>query len=925
MKKTDNWVGKKTLRSIIFGLFVIVFFIGIVLMYYHMVYEEKKSNIIKDGKMAALQSADECNSYLSTNIDLIKFAAYTLDGMITDNKTDEEIQDYLVSQSTAVKNAVLENSTGLYAYINGRFFSGTNWVPPEGYVAVDRPWYKKPMESPGKVTVLEPYIDVQSGNTMLALGKTLCDGESVISVDVSLDQVQKITEDAVINENSDIEMILTDEGVVVTHSDINEVGKNYSEETGTFGAEIMKHLSDEDDNYFEIKFNGYHYIVYAADFQNGWHCISVNDATKVFSSLNVFLSITIAVIIAIVLIIGILVAVSNRRGVMAERAIAASEAKSAFLSNMSHEIRTPLNAIIGMNEMILRECKDENILSYSQNVKTSGNTLLSIVNDILDFSRIEAGKLEIINVDYDLSSVLNDLVNMVRTRADEKGLKLILDFDKDTPKNLNGDEVRIKQIITNILTNAVKFTEKGSVTFCLKHKVNPEEKDSVLLYVSVEDTGIGIKEEDMKKLFSEFERIEEKKNRSIEGTGLGMNITENLLSMMGSSLKVESEYGKGSRFSFVLKQRVNSWKKLGDYEKASKKALSSYTGHHESFKAPQAKILICDDNYMNLAVIESLLKHTEVATDTAGSGDEAIKLALNKKYDIIFLDHMMPEKDGIETLHELNEIKEGINYDTPKICLTANAVSGSREFYISKGFNDYLTKPVDVQKLEEMMIKYLPSDIVEIVDVKDDDSSIDELPEEIKSLSNEGLIDVKTGIHNSGTLDAYLSLLKIFYKSLDENADEIEKHFNNEDWTNYTIKVHALKSSARIIGAVDFGEEAQKLENAGKSGDYKYLNANNYAFMEKYKSFKLILEPLFTNDNQDTDKPLADKELMADAYIELKAAAEDMDCDRLLDIFTEMEEYCIPENEAKLWDKLKDASESFDYELVVKLLTADGE
>ena len=923
MVNKNNWVGKRTLRSFLFGAFVIVFFIGIVLAYYHMVYEEKRNNIIKDGRIAAIQSANEFDNYISTNIDLINFAAYTLDEMIVEGKSDEEIQDYLVSQSVAVKSAVLENYTGLYAYINGRFFSGTNWVPPEGYDAVSRPWYIKPMGNPGVVTILEPYLDVQSGNTMLALGKTLCDGKSVISVDVSLERVQNLTEDAVLSENADIEMILTDEGIVVTHSDINEVGKNYSVDDGSFGAELMKRISKRDDGYFEFKYNGLYYIVYSANFQNGWHCISVHDATKAFDSLNIFFVLTIVVIIVMVSIIVILVAISNRRGVMAERAVAASEAKSSFLSNMSHEIRTPLNAVIGMNEMILRESDDQNILAYAKNVKASGNTLLSIVNDILDFSRIEAGKLEIINVDYDLSSLLNDLVNMVRTRANDKGLSLILDFDKETPKRLNGDEVRIKQIITNLLTNAVKFTEKGSITFRLNYQKDEEDDESVLLSVAVEDTGIGIKEEDMDKLFFEFERIEEKRNRSIEGTGLGMNITENLLSMMGSSLKIESVYGEGSRFSFKLKQKVKSWESLGDYEEASRKISKSKEKYHESFKAPEARVLICDDNPMNLVVIQNLMKHTEVIVDTVGSGAEAIKKADEKVYDIIFLDHMMPEKDGIETLHELCENKEGLNCKTPKICLTANAVSGSRQRYLSEGFDDYLTKPVDTKKLEKMMLKYLPSELVEKVEYKEDDDDIndDELTDELKKISSDGSINAKTGLQNSGSLDAYMSLLKIFYNSIDEIANGIEEHYKNKDWKNYTIKVHALKSSARIIGATDLGEEAQRLENAGKSDNMLYLKENNSKFLDTYKSFKALLEPLFSNDEEDDDKPLADDSLMKDLYVRLKSAAKDMDCDRLQDIFMETEGYRIPDSEKELWIKLKNASDNFNYELVISLLS----
>ncbi len=336
-----------------------------------------------------------------------------------------------------------------------------------------------------------------------------------------------------------------------------------------------------------------------------------------------------------------------------ERALAASEAKSSFLSNMSHEIRTPINAILGMNEMILRECNDKNILGYSESIRTAGSTLLGLVNDILDFSKIEAGKMEIIPVDYDLSSVINDLMNMIQTKADDKGLKLAFDISREVPKFLHGDEVRIKQIITNILTNAVKYTEKGTVTLYVSYEKITEEPDSIMLHVAVRDTGIGIRQEDMKKLFSEFDRIEEERNRNVEGTGLGMSITKRLLEMMGSSLQVESTYGLGSVFSFSLKQTVVKWEALGDYEEAYQSSLAGRKKYHEKIRAPEAEILVVDDTPMNLDVFIQLLKQTGIKIETATGGEEALSLSYDKKYDIIFLDHMMPDKDGIETLHEL--------------------------------------------------------------------------------------------------------------------------------------------------------------------------------------------------------------------------------------------------------------------------------
>ncbi len=608
---------------------------------------------------------------------------------------------------------------------------------------------------------------------------------------------------------------------------------------------------------------------------------------------------------------------------MSERAIAASKAKSFFLSNMSHEIRTPINAVLGMNEMILRECRDDNIAAYAESVRVAGNSLLGIVNDILDFSKIEAGKMEIIPVDYDLSSVLNDLVNMVQTRADEKGLKILIEFDKTTPKLLHGDDVRIKQVITNILTNAVKYTEKGSVTFRVAYEKLAGE-EAVLLKVSVKDTGIGIKKEDMEKLFSEFERIDEERNRYVEGTGLGMNITKRLLHMMGSDLQVSSVYGEGSEFSFAVKQGVVKWEELGDYEASYRQMLKSRKAYKERFTAPQAEVLMVDDNPMNLMVFKSLLKQTQLKVDVAESGDEGLAMAYDKKYDIIFLDHMMPDKDGIETLHEMQAQKMNPNIHTPVVCLTANAISGAREEYIKEGFDDYLTKPIDSVMLEELLIAYLPPEKVVRVQRESDETEEEiaaKLPQELQVLSGQSLIDVSGGIINSGGVEAYLPLLKVFYESADRNAEEINRLYADEDYKNYTIRVHALKSSARIIGAAAFGEKAQSLEDAGKDNNRAYIRENHETFMQDYARLRELLAPIYEGDKPDDSELIpADAEMMQDVYAELREAADSMDTERLEGVFEDMKGYSVPSEDAELFVALKKAADAYDYEKVLKLL-----
>ncbi len=382
----------------------------------------------------------------------------------------------------------------------------------------------------------------------------------------------------------------------------------------------------------------------------------------------------------------------------------ANRAKSAFLANMSHEIRTPINAILGMDEMILRESSEREVRSYAEDIQNAGKTLLSIVNDILDFSKVEEGKMEILPTQYDLGSVINDLVNMSRSRAENKGLRFTLNVDRETPLMLFGDEIRIRQCALNLLTNAVKYTERGSVTLGIEFE--PLSEDKILLRFTVTDTGIGLKREDMDKLFSPFDRIEESRNRSIEGTGLGMSITRQLLSLMNSRLDVQSVYGEGSTFSFALEQPVVKWTPIGEFAGRFESDRAQHTAYRESFHAPGARVLVVDDMPVNLTVIKGLLKRTKVVVDTAESGAEAVRKARQQKYDVIFVDHMMPGMDGIETLRELKDLPD--MEGTAFIALTANAVSGAREMYFDAGFSDYLPKPVDSKMLEEMLRTHLP-------------------------------------------------------------------------------------------------------------------------------------------------------------------------------------------------------------------------
>ncbi|MCR5767865.1 MAG: response regulator [Lachnospiraceae bacterium] len=392
-----------------------------------------------------------------------------------------------------------------------------------------------------------------------------------------------------------------------------------------------------------------------------------------------------------------------------EKADAANVAKSEFLANMSHEIRTPINAVLGMNEMIIRESDDPMIVKYARDVESAGKNLLAIINDILDLSKIEAGQMELIEAPYRLSSVLNDVVNMTIFRARSKSLQFEVTVEEDIPDKLYGDEVRIRRTVINVLNNAVKYTEKGKVRL----EVKQEREDPITnLIFRVIDTGIGIREEDIARLYNRFDRLDMQRNKTVEGTGLGLAITKGLLDLMGGKITVESEYGRGSVFTLTIPQKTLSLEPIGEWQKRFEETLKEKEKYKEGFHASDAKILVVDDTTVNLIVVKSLLKQSQLAIDTAVSGAEMLEMTDKTKYDLILLDQRMPRMDGIETLHHLRERHGGPNEDTPVICLTADAIAGARERYISEGFTDYLTKPIDGKELEKMLVSYLPPEKV---------------------------------------------------------------------------------------------------------------------------------------------------------------------------------------------------------------------
>lgn len=595
---------------------------------------------------------------------------------------------------------------------------------------------------------------------------------------------------------------------------------------------------------------------------------------------------------------------------------AANQAKSSFLANMSHEIRTPINAIIGMNEMILRESREGRILRYAGNIKNASKSLLSLINDILDFSKAESGKMEIINGNYQVSSLLNDLVNMIQPRAADKGLELKLDIDDQIPCELYGDEVRIRQIITNLLTNAVKYTKEGSVTLKVRCTRLPDT-DKVRLDVAVVDTGAGIKKEDQKRLFSTFQRVDEKANRGIEGTGLGLALSKQLLELMHSRLLLNSEYGRGSAFFFGLVQTIVDDKPIGDYKAMYERILRDARHYQESFQAPDARILVVDDTHMNLEVCKGLLKKTLVQIDTADSGIECLNMIMKKEYHIIFLDHKMPGMDGVQCLERMRQMENNPNANTKVIALTANAVSGAKEFYLSHGFDDYLSKPIQSEKLEALLCQYLPPQFLKMPQ----EESVDYL-EEPCIPPIDGIVEDDALRYAGGEQEEYLHNLKLYLEEFDGKKKKLEEFFREADLENYQIVAHAVKSTSKLIGANELSELAQQMEEASAARDMEAVRSGHMQFLERFTDQSACIADAIGGSGMEDPR----KEFIAVSPEELRIY-----CGRLRESLSEfdMEEIRNQVEHLQTMDILKDikdamqtAANNFDYDGMGELVDA---
>ncbi|GHV76339.1 hypothetical protein AGMMS49942_11600 [Spirochaetia bacterium] len=853
-------------------------------------------------------------------------------------QTPQQIEDYFVSLYEAIHQdpAILSGFLDIYGRVNGEYIDGSGWQPPPGYDPRERPWYINALGNRGKVVITDPYVDAELDILVVTLSLTL-EGDAgedlgVIGIDVDLGKIAGYVTSMQYSRGG-YGLLVSPDLTFLAHPNTSYIGRPLESLGGPY-KELADEMRDKPETITEFTMRnseGIVVIVFYRQMYNGWYIGIASPRSSYFQDVRT-MSFALAFIGVIMMVV--LSAFSIRINVARYRSDEENKAKSSFLARVSHEIRTPMNSILGMAEIILRKDISEEVYEYASVIKQAGNTLLSIINDILDFSKIESGRVAIESRKYHPASLINDVVNVIRIQVAEKPIDFFVNLDGSIPAEMLGDDVRIRQILINILNNAVKYTRQGYITLSVQMKrLGP---DTLKLFFIVEDSGIGISAGDMKQLFKEFTRVDRETNRGIEGVGLGLTIANSFCRAMGGEITVESTYGKGSTFTATVVQRfedalplarvedagtkrvlvyerrpkhaatlleafwsigihpamagepedfmrglegtkydyafvsstyaaecISHWNKvfsstqliimieLGEtsaYRDTGSVHMPIYSGvlanvlndinttaltHGDewiSFTAPAARVLIVDDMATNIRVAAELMAPYKMQIDTCLSGGEALKLVRENRYDILFMDHMMPEMDGISAVVGIRALGEDDPYyrDLPVVMLTANAVSGQKDLFLKSGLNDFLAKPIGVQKLDEILRTWLPEEKQIAAS-----GSLRESGEDTEALSIPG-VDTTLGLALAGgSAAAYRKILAVFCDDVGERLPRIKAEAVHADLSPYTITVHALKGAARSIGAAETGELAAELEEAGKAGNRLVIAEKTGAFLER--------------------------------------------------------------------------------------------
>ena len=808
--------------------------------------ETIKKETLLSGKNNNEKDAEHVNSFLIRGGSVLQVTARIVENLLERNASQAQIESLLVRESEYYKKNSDIALCNLFGIFRGEFFNGHRWTPTAGYVPSKRPWYQNAFMARGKLALVPTHANPHGGEQVISISQRLSDKKSVLALDLYLqDLVARVKR----GNPSDVQLIIDKNGLVIAHTNISQHGRNYlsSEFWGKDEEKLAREIFIAGGEPFSFKYGRTTYCVYSSLVQGKWYVVRLVDEKILWMSLYKTVWVNIVAVLFLYIVFALLLNVGFRKYA---KSIRANRSKRAFLTCMSREIRTMVTGLLGLNTIVLKESRDENIKDCAKNIQNSGKSVLSLVNDVLDVSRIESGKLSIVSMEYDVFSVLQECYNEYGPKAKAKNLNFSINCDPDIPSSLWGDENRIVQIINNLLSNAIKYTEVGEVSLSVGYDKLPpigtlRSDDYIMLKITVKDTGMGIRKENLGTIFNRYELENLGENEQIEGVGLGLSLTQELLEKCGGHISVDSHYGEGTSFTAEIPQLVLNSEPMGDfalrYRNASRHNNKDLS---EVFFAPEARVLIVDDIEINLKVFRGFLKNMQVKVDEAVSAHQCLEMVEQKRYDLIFLDHMMPVMDGIEAYKQMKSKKNFPNGHTPVIVLASEGESISKESFLTEGFTDFLIKPIKERDLLRVLKWYLPKQLVLTPDdlrdsLADSVSSLNE-PETKDSVyeSNLALEDNEIVLH-SVTAPTLHEKFKMFDEFLDVKAgleycadDEeiyvemlqeyvasplcrnVDSCYKNGDWDNYRFYMHVLYDSSIAIGAVSMAEKFLNLENA---------------------------------------------------------------------------------------------------------------
>jgi signal transduction histidine kinase/DNA-binding NarL/FixJ family response regulator/HPt (histidine-containing phosphotransfer) domain-containing protein len=788
------------------------------------------------------------------------------------------------------------------------FIESLLWTRPAEFVPTEREWYKDAIAADGEIAETLMYHDSIYEDIMFIFSYSIFDHEGnrlgVVALRVKIDNIRKYIVNTVMVQGA-YGMLISRDLIILAHPNedfVGESARNSEIPFSVFTNELINGIEIHERPLTSYK--GEHALASFRFLPNGWIMGIVTPKGPYYKSISymAFILVILGTALSSVLIF-VLIRVDAARN----KSDLENKHKTSFLANVSHEIRTPMNAIIGMTDLLIYEPLNKRQMNFVNDIKVSAHSLLSIINDILDMSKIEAGKLELNPINYDFQSLLDNVHSMFTYVTKKKGLEFLYETEGKMPRYLFGDDIRLKQVLTNICGNAVKYTEKGYVKF----KVTATDDR---LTFEIKDSGMGMRKEDLPKLFNTFQRIETDQNRTIVGTGLGLSISKTFVEMMGGSIMVDSEYEQGSVFIIIIPIVLGKKEEV----KTNKGLLEGHT-----LVAPDAKVLVVDDNEFNIRVAEGLLALFKINAHKASSGKEAIEMVQNNDYDLVFMDHMMPEMDGVEATGIIRKLG-GKYKNLPIIALTANAVQGAKEMFLSSGFDGFISKPIDIQELYRILKEWLPMEKIEIKKEKTikEDQEKETESEFLSELYKIDEIDVEIGLKRvSGMENMYRETVELFNQKLVPDCIGMYDKINFGDISGFAIAVHAMKSALSTIGAMSLAETALKLETAAKGNDFEFCVQRFPVFRNKLLKLNKDLTAIFQEQAETKKKKMTgDKDFLTEQVEKALEAASDFDSDAGLNAINDLLVYDFGEQNNALLESAAAAFKDFNYDGVAETL-----